>query len=301
MVNDATVRKWRKKLREYGDRALIASTGGGRPKQLTTEQEQRLGALIDAGAKSYGFPNEQWTSPRVREVIGQQFGVWYHVDHVYKLLIKLGFSVQKPDKRAVERNEESIQTWIRTRGVELGEKIEQGTTVVFLDESGFSLKTTAARTWARKGQTPVVPTKLRWTHLSVIGAITSSGKFLQHTHVGAIKAPQVVAFLEHVLDHVPGTIVVVLDQAMIHRAKCVSELVEQHPRLSLEYLPGYAPELNPIEWLWAYVKKNVFGNFCAKSVADLKERLRYAWQRLRRNQLVPSFFAACAFALPCTT
>lgn len=125
-VQDSTVRHWAKKLRERGRDALKARLSGGRPRQLTVEQEQRLCKIIDAGAVKAGFPNEQWTSPRVRHVIGQQFGVWYHEDHVYKLLIRLGFSVQKPDKRAVERDEEAIQTWVRTRGVELGKKDRGG-------------------------------------------------------------------------------------------------------------------------------------------------------------------------------
>ena len=121
-VDDGTVRHWKRKLRHHGEHALKAKTGGGRPRQLTAEQETLLGELIDQGAKAYGFDNDQWTSPRVREVIGQQFGIWYHVDHVYKLLIKLGFSVQKPGKKAVERDEGSIRTWARTKGTEVGKK-----------------------------------------------------------------------------------------------------------------------------------------------------------------------------------
>ncbi len=156
---------------------------------------------------------------------------------------------------------------------------------MYLDECGFSLKTTAVRTWARRGKTPIIPTKLKWTHLSTIGAVTSGGRFYQHTHVGAIRAPQVVAFLTHLLRHVAGEIVVVLDGAMIHRAKLVQGFVAGHPRVSLEYLPGYAPELNPVELVWAYVKKHLLGNFCARTTGDLKARLRSAWHAVRRQGL----------------
>ena len=88
--------------------------------------------------------------------------------------------------------------------------------MVFLDESGFSLKTTKVRTWGRCGQTPIIPTKLRWEHLSVIGAITTDGQFLHHTHRGAVRSPGVVTFLEHVLRHVDGEVIVVLDLSLIH-------------------------------------------------------------------------------------
>ena len=165
--------------------------------------------------------------------------------------------------------------------------------------SGFSLKTTVARTWARKGRTPTVPTKLRWEHLSVIGAVTTTGKFLQHTHAGAIRAQHVVKFLKHVMAHVTGEVIVLLDRAMIHRAKCVQALVDEHSRLTLEYLPPYAPEFNAVEWLWAWVKRNVLGNFCARNVTELRGKLRSAWGRVRSAKLVPSFFAACDLGVSC--
>ncbi|WP_034417254.1 transposase, partial [Deinococcus frigens] len=95
----------------------------------------------------------------------------------------------------------------------------------------------------------------------------------------------VIAFFRHLLRHIQGKIVVILDNAGIHRAKMVQAFVEIHERLSLVYLPPYAPELNPIELVWAYVKRNVLGNFCARSVTVLKEKLVGAWQRVRYIQL----------------
>lgn len=166
---------------------------------------------------------------------------------------------------------------------------------MFLDESGFSLKTTKVRTWGRCGQTPIIPTKLRWEHLSVIGAITTGGQFLHHTHRGAVRSAQVVEFLGHVLRHVAGEVVVVLDRAMIHRSKAVQAFVQQHERLSLVYLPPYAPELNPIELIWADLKRNVVGNFCALSVAALKKRLTVGWQRIRRRGLPLAFIRGTPF------
>ncbi len=175
-------------------------------------------------------------------------------------------------------------------------KVAEGATLVFLDESGFSLKTTKVRTWGRCGQTPIIPTKLRWEHLSVSGAITTGGQFLHHTHRGAVRSPQVVDFLEHVLRHVAGEVVVILDRAMIHRSKAVQAFVQEHERLSLVYLPPYAPELNPIELIWADLKRNVVGNFCATSVEALKKRLTVGWQRIRRKGLPLAFIRGTPFS-----
>ena len=110
------------------------------------------------------------------------------------------------------------------------------------------MKGTVKHTWALRGQTPVVFGKASWDKVSTIGAITTAGQFLQQTQQGAFKGPDVIRFLQHVLTHVPGEVVVVLDNASIHRTKAVTAFVADESRLSLRYLPPYAPELNPISW-----------------------------------------------------
>ncbi|WP_432804271.1 IS630 family transposase [Deinococcus taeanensis] len=154
-------------------------------------------------------------------------------------------------------------------------------TLVYLDEVGFSLKGVRRRTWATKSVTPLVMLRANWEKLSTIGAITSDGRFFQHTTSGAIRGADVIRFFPHLLRHVQGEIVVVLDNAGIHRVKATQAFVDLHKRLSLVFLPPYAPELNPIEILWAYVKRTVLGNFCARSVSVLKAKLVAAWQRVR--------------------
>lgn len=76
-----------------------------------------------------------------------------------------------------------------------------------------------------------------------------------------------------------------LDNAGIHRSKATQAFVGLHERLSLVFLPPYAPELNPIELVWAYVKRTVLGNFCARSISALKSKLVTAWQRVRYVEL----------------
>ena len=171
-------------------------------------------------------------------------------------------------------------------------KVAQGATLVYLDEVGFSLKGVLRRTWAQRGKTPVVRLPASWQKLSTIGAITSNGQFLQRTQTGAVKTGDVLAFLNHLLKHVTGELVVVLDNAAIHRAKAVSAFVEAQDRLSLVYLPPYSPEFNPIEKVWAYVKRNVLGNFCARTTKELRTRLRAGWQRIRYIQLPQRLMAA---------
>lgn len=150
---------------------------------------------------------------------------------------------------------------------------------------GFSLKPTVTRTWAPVGQTPLLKAKTSWQKLSTIGGITTRGQFLQQTHPGAIRGPQVIDFAQHVLAHVPGQVTLLLDNASIHKTKALSAFVAQEARLTIEYFPAYAPELNPIELVWAYVKQHMLGNFCPHNLTQLKARLLQAWQRLRYIRL----------------
>ncbi|SMB97475.1 IS630 family transposase [Deinococcus hopiensis] len=282
-VAESTVRTWKQRLRERG--SLEATRATGPRRRLTAEQLKQLQALLEAGSKAAGYKDERWTTSRVREVIGVQFEVWYHVDHVRKVLHQLGCPPQKPDPRAMERDEQAVQTWVQTVRPELEKKVAQGATLVFVDESGFSLKPTVTRTWAPRGQTPIIHAKAGWDKLSTLGAVTTRGQFLQHTIPGAVRGPQVLAFFEHLLRHIKGDLIVVLDNARIHHTKALRAFVEQQQRLTIQYLPPYAPELNPIEHLWAYVKGHLLGNFCPKDQGELKDRLNFAWRRLRASQL----------------
>ncbi|XLE16438.1 IS630 family transposase (plasmid) [Deinococcus altitudinis] len=284
-VSMSTLRTWKHLLRQQGSDALQATVTTGRVPALSEEQRDTLRTLLNEGAHVHGFPDSSWTTSRVREVIGRHFDIWHHRDHVRRILHQLGFTRQKPDKRSLEQNPEAVATWIQTTLPEIKKKLAAGATLVFLDEVDFSLKGTVKHTWALRGQTPVVFAKASWDKVSTIGAVTSAGQFLQQTQHGALKGPDVIRFLQHVLAHVSGEVVVVLDNAGIHKTKAVTAFVSDEARLSLQYLPPYAPELNPIELVWAYVKRNVLGNFCARTLKELKARLRVGWQRVRYVRL----------------
>lgn len=111
-VSRQTVAAWEQRLAEGGKAALKRGTLG-RPRELDAEQEQELGKVLMAGALEAGFPTELWTLPRIGKVINERFGVEYSVGHLWHLLRRMGFSCQKPEKRATQRNEPEIVRWKR--------------------------------------------------------------------------------------------------------------------------------------------------------------------------------------------
>lgn len=148
-----------------------------------------------------------------------------------------------------------------------------GAHIVFLDESGFLLIPLVLKTWAPRGCTPICRHRYRRDKISVISCVTVSPKrhrlglcfdFYQDN----ITSLAVRDFLRELLKHLRGHIVVVLDNARIHRGEEVRALLKRTRRLHLEPLPPYAPELNPDEAVWAHAKKQL-ANGCPDSVPDL--------------------------------
>lgn len=112
-VDRRSVRRWKATAKKGGRGALKAKPVPGRPLKLAVSQRKRLEVLLLRGARKQGFPTELWTCGRVAELIERRFGVRYHVDHIGRLLGALGWSPQKPQRKAIERDEEAISNWVK--------------------------------------------------------------------------------------------------------------------------------------------------------------------------------------------
>jgi len=109
----SSVLRWRNAWHAGGPEALQAKPAPGRPPRLTAQQKARLVQLLTAGARAHGYRTELWTTQRIAALIERRLGVRYHRNHVGKLLHQLGWSHQKPERRALERDETAIAEWKR--------------------------------------------------------------------------------------------------------------------------------------------------------------------------------------------
>ena len=146
------------------------------------------------------------------------------------------------------------------------------------------------RTWAPKGQTPVLQYHFNWHTLSAVAGITW-WNFYFRLYPGTIKSPQVVEFLEHLLRHIDGNLIVIWDGLQAHRSHMVRDFVAvTGGRIQLEFLPGYAPDLNPVEYLWGHWKHHELPNFCPKNFGELSYHARRALRRMRRRKTLVTAF-----------
>lgn len=154
-----------------------------------------------------------------------------------------------------------------------------------MDEAGFYLLPAVVKTYAPKGETPILKKAASREHLSAISGITLAGKMYMVIQEESFKGPHIVAFLKHLLKHIGPKILVVWDGASCHRAVVVKDFLktEAGKQVWLEKLPAYAPELNPDEGIWNLLKNVELKNLCCQTLADLKKQLRKARERLRHK------------------
>jgi len=130
-----------------------------------------------------------------------------------------------------------------------------------------------------------------WKTLSAVAGITF-WNFYFRLFAGAIRSPQVIEFLGHLLRHLGGKVLIVWDGLPAHRSRAVWEFVrQQRGRIWLEFLPAYAPELNPTEYIWGHLKQYELANFCPKDLGELSVQATRALKRMRRrSSLVLAFW-----------
>lgn len=175
---------------------------------------------------------------------------------------------------------------------------KQGRVIVFVDESGLSERPTRVRTWAPKGETPVLQYHFNWHQLSAIAGITFY-RFYFRLFPGTIKSPQIVEFLRALQQTIGQKLLIIWDGLKAHQSRLVRGFIEStQGALQLERLPAYAPELNPVEYVWGYLKHHALANFCAHDFSQLTDVARQKLRSMqRRSTLVTAFWKQAELAL----
>ena len=169
--------------------------------------------------------------------------------------------------------------------------------LVFLDESGFLLIPNVRRTWAPRGQTPVVYHRYRRDKISAISVVSVSPQrqrlgLYVHFYQDNITNLEVATFLRDLLRHIRGPIILLWDGGSIHQGETMEQILQDNPRLHCERFPSYAPELNPDEWVWRHLKHEL-ANGRPDNLEELMETLcQLTTEARKRQQLLVSFVTA---------
>ncbi len=263
---------------------------------MSEKQKDRVKRwILGKDPRQYGFDFGLWTRRIVQQLIQEKMEIELCLTSVGKLLASLDITPQKPLRRAYERDPQAVKLWLDKTYPGLKKRAKKlGAKIFFLDEAGFQSDPPLARTYGLKGKTPVVKTSGQRQSINVISAVNARGEFWAATYDGKLNAESFVLFLQNFMKGRPGKIFLVVDGHPSHTAKAVTHYVGSlEGRLELHRLPAYAPDLNPDEYVWSYMKKNGVSKKPLKQNEALRKRVEEDLVKIKSDRrLVRSFFCA---------
>jgi transposase len=293
-----TIDKWLKAAAQpgLGLTALRSRPGSGRPRRLTPRQEQRVFHWIDGhDPPQYGLETGLWTRAVVASLIERKFGIRLGRTAVGELLARLGLTPQKPLQRAYQRDPAAIEQWQREIFPDIARQAKAaGGEVYFWDESGFRADGVHGRTWGVKGQTPVIERPGQRQSISAASAVTAGGAFWYCTYEGGLSAELFVSLLRRMMRNRVKPMHRVVDRLPAHKTALVKAYVAStEGRLTLHVLPGYAPDLNPDEWVWSHMKRTGAARTPLRRGEKLRDKIAAQLAKIERTpQLIRSCFQA---------
>jgi transposase len=297
-VHHNAVNRWIKRYRQGGWDGLAERRRGRRPGEqaaLSEPQQQELIALVrDATPDQLGLAGFLWTREAVAELITRRYGLLLARTTVGAYLRGWGFSPQKPQRRALEQNPAAVRRWLEETYPAIRARAKrEGGLVLWLDEMGIRSDAAAGRSWAPVGQTPVIKGTGKRFRVNMISAVSNAGMLRFRLFTGSFRGPVFINFLGRLLrDCGSRKVHLIVDGHPVHRAKLVSAWVGRHAdQIELHFLPGYSPELNPVELLNHDVKANAAGRRRPRSAGELRAELHgYLRRRQRQPAVLVRFF-----------
>jgi transposase len=295
-----TIYKWLAADRQGGERALAARKHPGRPCTLTEKQMATVRSWIcGKDPRQYAFDFGLWTRQLVVALIEKKFGKTLGLTAVGRLLARLDITPQKPLRRAYERDPVAIERWKRKDYPVLKRRAKRrGAAIFFLDEAGVRSDAPLGRTWGQRGRTPEVATSGRRQSVNAISAVNAAGAFWYNVYTERLNKELFIKFLKEFQRSVRRPVFLVVDRHPAHVARVVSEYVQsQKGRLELHFLPGYAPDLNPDEFVWNHLRQHGVTKKPLWKNESLRERVETDLAAIKMNKrIVRSFFLAPSVA-----
>lgn len=296
-VHRATVMGWWQRFEEGGSEALSARRRGrrhGANRRLTPVQERTIQRLIgDKTPDQLRLPFALWTRAAIGQLIQRRYGVRLPVRTIGHYLKRWGFTPQKPLKRAYEQRPEVIERWLTHEYPAIAARARrEGAEIHWGDETCLSTSDSRGRGFAPRGRTPVL-TVVSWRKsVSFLSTITNQGKVRFMVLPGPLSAPILVRFMRRLVRDAERKVFLILDNLKVHKATKVREWVDSHrDEIEVFYLPPYAPELNPDEYLNGDLKLGVATRAPARTKSELTKAAKSHLRTLqRRPARVRKFF-----------
>ena len=293
-LGEKTIFKWLRIAKEKGIHALAPKPRPGRGCALTDfEAEEVKRWILGGDPRQYGFDFGLWTRQIVSDLIYDRLNVKLGLTAVGDLLHRVGLTPQKPMRRAYERDDAEIENWKKKTYPEIKKDAKnQGAEVFWLDEASIRSDDPLMRTWGLKGQTPTVNTSGQRQGVSAISAISNSGGFWYKVYTERFNADVFIECLKDLIENRKKPVFIITDGHPVHKSKKVKNFIKDlKGMLSIFILPPYAPDLNPDELVWNYIRQIGTARTPLKKGESLFLRTFIDLELIAQNkELVKSFF-----------
>lgn len=291
-----SIYKWLRTRRSRGREALKSTKAKGPTPKLSEPQKGQVRRwIVGKDPRQYGFDFGLWTRSIIAEMVRHRFGVSLTLPSIGRLLAAMDITPQKPLRRAYERDEKEIQKWLTEKYPALRKRAKQrGADIFFLDEVGVRSDSPLGRSYGLKGKTPVVKTSGQRQKINAISAVNAKGAFWYQVYTGMLTAVLFVVMLKSLMKGRKKPVMLVVDGLPVHKAKSAARYVQSTKgRLELHFLPPYAPDLNPDEFVWSHLKQNGTSKKPLRKNEALRKRVEADLAGIKQDKgLVRSFFKA---------
>lgn len=280
-----------------GSSALHDAAGGrklGEQRLLSPAQEALVQKLIaDKTPDQLKMPYALWSRAAVAELIEQRFGLKLKVRTMGMYLQRWGFTPQKPMRKAYEQSPAAVKKWLDEDYPALAQRARaEGAEIHWGDESGLRSDDVRGRSYAPRGETPVVRVPNKRHGLSIISTVTNKGQMRWRIFDGALNSTILIDFFKRLIKGQKKKVFLILDNLRVHHSKPVKHWLAQHAEyIEVFYLPSYSPELNPDEMANADLKQAVTKLAPARTKLQLvKATARHLRSVQRQPQRIKKYF-----------
>ncbi|WP_029767251.1 IS630 family transposase [Haloglycomyces albus] len=295
-VSTDSIANWQDRYGQGGWEALRSRRPGRRPGEGTrmtaSEEKALLDRLLTHTPDDVGMVGRLWTARTVAVLARELFGAIYTDRGMRTLLTRWGFSLQRPDKRAVEADCESQRVWVEQSWPLLRQRAkDEGALIFFADQVGVRSDQLYGRTWGHRGHTPVPTQTGNRFGINAMSAISMQGTMMFTAWQGSATTDVFLTFLNRLITTVKPKIHLVLDGHSVHRSKAVRDWVAARSEaIELHFLPPYSPQLNPDEMVNADLKRDL-ADQSITDVRRMKAPVRsFFWSVQKQSDRIKSYF-----------
>ena len=293
-ISRSSIYDWVHKYREEGEEALDTRKAPGAELVMTPEIDQWLRqTVLTSTPEAHGYDTVLWTLNIIVDLLKKQFGLWVSDSIVALHLHGMNLSCQVPCYQAKQQDPRKVEDFVNHK-FSLIQRVAAkiGADIAFEDEAGMGILTRSGRTWGEVNSTPIVTVNQQRGGYNVLSAITAAGELTFDVEEKSIDGKRYIKFLEKLLDGRTRPLIVIADNATVHRSKEVRDFVRNHRhQIRMFFFPPYSPKLNHDEQVWNEVKHRNLEKEPIKNKPDLNRIINGLLRSLKeKTERVRSFF-----------